>query len=210
MKLRDKLLELRNVSVPLEKMEFDSKLLNLWKNKRNYSILIDSDASDFIKGIIIDKVKIRTNRFFGEAYVAVKTPMTQGWYSSYQWLRWKGGDGGLWITGKGLKQGKNESKNYKQIFYDQFILEIVGVENLSYLHDCSKIFQNGDTKTKNYPKAPDLSIVDKKGNLMFIEVKLPNDEFDSLQENGLKMIKKYLKTKNNHPVFVKKVKLIPS
>ena len=207
MESKEKILELENISVSLKKMEFDSKLLYLWKNKKNYSILTDSDVSDFIKGIIIDKVKIRTNRFFGEAYVAVKTPMTQGWYSSYQWLRWKGGNGSLWETAPRRTQGENESKNYKQIFYDQFISEIVGVENLSYLHDRSKIFQNGDPKTKNYPKAPDLSIVDKKGNLIFIEVKLPNDKFDPLQEIGLKMIKKYLKTKNNSLVFVKKVKL---
>lgn len=209
MKSKEKSLELRNVSVPLEKMEFDSKLLHLWKNKRDYSILIDSDVSEFIKEILIDKVKIRTNRFFGEAYVASQIPMVQGWYSSYQWLRWKGGEGGLWITGEGLKQGENESRNYKQTFYDQFISEIVGLGNLLYLHEHSKIFQNGDPKTKKYPKAPDLSIIDKKGNLIFIEVKLPNDNFDPLQDVGLKMIKKYLKTKNNNPIIVKKVKLIP-
>ena len=209
MKSKEKSLELRNVSVPLEKMEFDSKLLHLWKNKRDYSILIDSDVSDFIKGIIIDKVKIRTNRFFGEAYVAVQIPMIRGWYSSYQWLRWKGRDGGLWITGKGLKQGENEGWNYKQIFYDQFISQIVGLENLLFLHEHSKLFQNRDPKTKKYPKAPDLSLIDKKWNLIFIEVKLPNDSFDPFQDVGLKMIKKYLKTKNNNPIVVKKVKLIP-
>ena len=208
-KSKEKKLEFENIYVPLEKLEFDSKLLDLWKNKKNYSILADSESSDFIKGILIDKVKIRTNRFFGEAYVAVQIPMVQGWYSSYQWLRWKGGDGGLWITGEGLKQGENESRNYKKMFYNQFISEIVGLENLLYLHDRSKIFQNADPKTKKYPKAPDLSLIDKKGNLLFIEVKLPNDNFDPLQEFGLKMIKKYLRTKNNNPIVVKKVKLIP-
>ena len=209
MKSKEKSLELKNVFVPLEKMEYDYKLMDLWKNKRDYSILIDSDVSDFIKRILLDKVKTRTNRFFGEAYVAAQIPMTQGWYSSYRWLNWKGREGGLWITGEGLKQGENESRNYKKMFYNQFILEIVGVENLLYLHEHSKIFQNRDPKTKKYPKAPDLSIIDKKGNLILIEVKLPNDNFDPLQEIGLKMIKKYLKTKNNNPIFVKKVKLIP-
>jgi hypothetical protein len=208
-KSKDKTLELENIFVPLEKMEFHSDLLDLWKNKKNYSILVDSESSDFIKGILIDKVKIRTNRFFGEAYVALQIPMVQGWYSSYRWLNWKGREGGLWITGEGLKQGENESRNYKKMFYNQFILEIVGVKNLLYLHEHSKIFQNGDPKTKKYPKAPDLSIIDKKGNLIFIEVKLPNDKFDPLQEVGLKMIKKYLRTKNNNPIVVKKVKLIP-
>ena len=206
---KDKILELENVSVPLEKMEFNFKLLDLWKNERNYSILVNSDVSEFIKGILIDKVKIRTNRFFGEAYVASQIPMAQGWYNSYRWLRWKGDGGGLWITGEGLKQGENESSNYKKIFYDQFISKIVGVGNLLYLHEHSKIFQNGDPKTKKYPKAPDLSIIDKKGNLIFAEVKLPNDNFDQFQDIGLKMIKKYLKTKNNNPIVVKKIKLIP-
>jgi len=46
-------------------------------------------------------------------------------------------------------------------------------------------------------------------NRLFIEVKLPNDNFDPLQEVGLQMIKKYLRTKNNNPIVVKKVTLIP-
>lgn len=72
----------------------------------------------------------------------------------------------------------------------------------------AKTFKN-EKKTGNYPKAPDLFIVDKKGVFLFLEVKLPGDKIDLQQETGLELIRKHLKTKNDAPIVVKKLDLIP-
>ena len=93
--------------------------------------------------------------------------------------------------------------------FEEFILNIIGRDNLKYLHEYSKIFQGEDPKTTNYPKVPDLCIVDKENNLLFIEVKMPGDSFDPLQIIGLKMIKKYLRPKERLNIFAKKVELVP-
>jgi hypothetical protein len=207
-------LGLNQIKINLEKIEYDPQLYELWKNRQfdgNYDrkFLMNSKASSFIKDIIFDKAEIRPDRFFGEAYVATKFPMLKGWYNNYTWLKWKNGDGGSWIAGKGLKRGKNERKNYKNIFFQEFILNIIGRENLKYLHEHSKIFQNEDLKTPNYPKAPDLCILDKENNLVFIEVKMPGDKFHPLQIIGLKMIKKFLRSKEKLNIFAKQVQLVP-
>ncbi len=55
-----------------------------------------------------------------------------------------------------------------------------------------------------YQKAPDLFIIDKENNFVFMEVKLPGDKVNAQQKDGLKLIKKYLKTKKENQVIVKK------
>ena len=92
---------------------------------------------------------------------------------------------------------------YSQIFYDIAIVQYIGVENLRELQIHSREYEKG---TGDYPKAPDLFIIDKEYNFVFIEVKLPGDKVNPQQEDGLKLIRKYLKTKNN-TVIVKKVML---
>ena len=58
-------IELQNTFVPYPK-----SLLDEWKNG-NYSMLMSSNASDYIKKILLTKARKRPGtRFFGEAYIA--------------------------------------------------------------------------------------------------------------------------------------------
>ena len=195
-------------------MYFDIELLKKWK-KRDYTMLTNANVSDYLKDILVFKASnrkpgqsISDQRFFGEAYVATQIPMIHGWYNSYQWLRWKGNNG-MWLTGKGLKQKNHEPVNFHKIFYNDAICEHIKLCNLQYLHGYSQKYQCNDQKTKKYPKAPDLFIIDKQNNFIFIEVKLPRDDFDPLQDIGLKIIRNYLKTEKEVSIIVRKLKLKP-
>lgn len=61
-------------------------MLEAWKTG-DYSMLTHSNASDYIKEILIFKAKTRHDRqFFGEAYIASRIEMKEGWYNSFKWL----------------------------------------------------------------------------------------------------------------------------
>jgi len=193
-------------------MSYAPHLLELWK-RQDYSMLEKSKASDYIKNILTFKAPRRKpgqddkgTRFFGEAFVASQIPMLAGWYNSYQWLKWKD-DENAWLTGNGLNKGKDEPINFRKIFYEQAIMKYIGVENLRKFHQIAKKVQKGNEHSSTYLKAPDLFIVDKKNSFLFLEVKLPGDPFDELQELALTMIEKHLKTSGNNPVIVKKIRL---
>jgi len=194
------------ITIPTEIKAFDPNLLEAWK-KRDYSMLTQSDASDYLKSILTFKAsrsgkKRGLKRFFGEAFVATNTPMVDGWYNSYQWLIKDN-----CVSGYDLKSSPEEPIPYKQTFYDVAVVQHIGVENLRKFQKHSRDYEN---RTGNYPKAPDLFIINEEHNFVLIEVKLPSDKINSQQEDGLKLIKKYLMTKNDNPVIVKKVELTPA
>ena len=79
-------------------MAYPDYLLERWKNG-DYSMLTRSNASDYIKEILVHKANTRPGRrFFGEAYIASRIDMVQGWYNSFKWLT-----ADKWITGNGLE-----------------------------------------------------------------------------------------------------------
>jgi hypothetical protein len=204
---------MEKINIPVEEINFDSKLLKAWR-ERDYSMLENSQASYFLKTILIHKAKnrkqeskISDNRFFGEAYVATRVKMIDGWYNSYQWLKWMG-ESGSWVTGKGLHQSVSDPMNFKKIFFEKAICDYIELNNLLQLQRSAKLYQ--DENPGQYPKAPDLFIVDKEAHFLFIEVKLPGDKFHPLQDMGIKMIREHLRAKNGESVIVRKIRLIPS
>lgn len=174
-----------NITIPIETISFHPRFLDAWK-KRDYSMHTQSDASDYLKSILSFKAsrsgkKRGLKRFFGEAFVAANTPMLDGWYNSYHWLI-----NDNWVFGHNLKGFPEEPMPYKKVFYNNAIVQHIWFENLRKFQKHSRDYEN---ITGNYPKAPDLFIINKENNFVFMEVKLPDDKVNEQQEDGLKLIK---------------------
>lgn len=174
-------IELKN-----EFMPYPESLLEDWK-AGDYSMLIKSNASDYIKNILTTKAKERPGRrFFGEAYIASKIEMKEGWYNSFKWLT-----ADKWLTGNGLKQ------EFEKPFYS-VLMKYIGADKLARLHEKSIAFYNqhkGKFMHEGHykkPVAPDLWLIDKEGCLRFIESKLPGDTIGPHQIAGLALMGKYL------------------
>lgn len=165
---------------------FPSSLLEKWK-KGDHSFLLQSNASNFIKDILVKKAAVRTGRrFFGEAFIASNIEMKEGWYSSYKWL-----SGSKWITGNGLKP------DFEQTFHAA-LLKHFGEDALQELQkkasDLSKNYKNHFFHCGLYhkPVAPDLWIVANDDKHIFIESKLPDDCISASQLAGLALIAKHV------------------
>ncbi len=190
---------LRNVSekaLQIEFMPYSEKLLDAWENG-DYSMLTDSGASDYIKEILIDKAKHRPGRrFFGEAYIASKTEMKEGWYNSFKWLT-----SDKWVSGEGL-----EPKFEKPFHYA--LMKYIGTKALTDLQKKAvslyKIHKEKLTDGSKYnkPGAPDLWIIDQEGRYRFIESKLSGDTIKPHQIAGLALIHKYLSVANHVSVSI--------
>jgi len=86
-------------TIQTEFMPYPEVLFQAWKSG-DYSMLTASGASDYIKKILVHKAKKRPGRrFFGEAFIASRLEMKEGWYSSFKWLTSE-----KWVTGKKLEQ----------------------------------------------------------------------------------------------------------
>ena len=151
-------------------------------------MLINSSASDYIKDILLFKSKTRSGRrFFGEAYIASRVEMKEGWYNSFKWLT-----AGKWLSGEGL-----EPKFEKPFF--NALMEHIGADMLSGLQENSINFYNKhkekfiDSKKHKKPVAPDLWLIDNEGRFRFIESKLPGDTIGAHQIAGLALISKYIR-----------------
>ena len=174
--------ELKNEFLP-----YPEALLEAWKTG-DYSMLINSNASDYIKEILIFKSKTRPGRrFFGEAYIASRIEMKEGWYNSFKWLT-----ADKWVSGAGL------DAKFEKPFYNA-LMEHIGADALSSLQKNSNNFYNRhkerfmDDKKCKKPVAPDLWLIDKERNFRFIESKLPGDAVGSHQIEGLALISRYLR-----------------
>lgn len=174
-------IELKN-----ELMHYPESLLEAWK-KGDYSMLTASNASDYIKSILIDKAKVRPGRrFFGEAYIASRIEMKEGWYNSFKWLT-----ADKWITGDGLEP------EFEKPFYNE-LMKYIGADALARLqagaikfYDKYKERFMHDEHYKK-PVAPDLWLIDSEGRFRFIESKLPGDVIGPHQIAGMALIGKYL------------------
>jgi hypothetical protein len=177
----------------IEFMPYPESMLEAWKNG-DYSMLTNSGVSDYIKNILVSKARKRPGRrFFGEAYIASKTEMIEGWYNSFKWLTNK-----KWIIGKGLED------EFEQPFYEA-LMKYIGKDILKDLQDrANNLLKDGTNKK---PVAPDLWFIDKEGQFKFIESKLPGDVINRHQIAGLALIKKFLSAVK--PVSVLIVTLYP-
>jgi len=172
-------------------------LLERWK-KGDHSFFRQSNASDFIKEILVRKAKVRPGkRFFGEAYIASIFGMTEGWYNSYKWLTQ-----GKWITGNGLKPEfeKPFHRALLKHFEEDTLRELQEKSNFLFKNYKNHFFQCG---IYNKPVAPDLWLVASDGTHVFLESKLPDDCIKASQLAGLALIAKYLgKSKQVHVLLV--------
>lgn len=178
---------MNQIEIKNEFLPYSQLLLKAWK-AGDYSMLINSNASDYIKDILLFKTKTRSGRrFFGESYIASRVEMKEGLYNSFKWLT-----AIKWLSGEGL-----ESK-FERPFYNA-LMEHLGADMLSILQENSINFYNNhkekliDGKKYKKPVAPDLWLIDKEGRFRFIESKLPGDTIGAHQIAGLALIKKYIK-----------------
>jgi hypothetical protein len=192
---------MNDINIPIEEIPFRSDLIEAWRN-RDYSMLLDSDASAYLKSILTFKasrsgIQRGLQRFFGEAFVSSITPMIDGWYNSYQWLRKEN-----WVNGTNLNGVAGEPIPFKEIFYRDAIVGYIGSENLRNLQ---KYSQEHENSTGKYPKAPDLFIIEPNGNFVFMEVKLPGDRFKKQQDDGLSLLKNILGQKAGIKYLLKRL-----
>ena len=166
-----------------------------WK-KGDISMLMSSDAPEFIKSIIKHKKRKDSSRhltmwYFGEAYVASKlaSSVQEGWFCSFKWLH-----DPTWINGRNPDRENNKViEALKRIFYNEALMKYIGEDKLQDLQNRGrKKDQEGNTYK---PKAPDLWLIDKNGKSHFIEIKKTDvrDEPSDEQLIGLAIIEKYLK-----------------
>ena len=189
-------IELKNEFLP-----YPETLLEAWKTG-DYSMLNRSNASNYIKEILIFKAKTRPGRrFFGEAYIASRIEMKEGWYNSFKWLT-----ADKWLSGDGL------DPKFEKPFHDALIKHI-GADVLGRLQEYTLSFYNKhkekfmDGNKYKKPVAPDLWLIDKEETFRFIESKLPGDTIKPHQIAGLVLIKKYLNV--SFPVSVSIMNLYP-
>lgn len=175
-------------------MPYPDALLQKWKNGK-YGMLTSSKASDYLKGILVDKAKERrgTRRFFGESYVATKVSHRDGFYGSFKWLT-----NSRFVGGGRFGQGPTEQ--YK----DRFRKALRDNFTKKQLRDLQ---QKANRLRGRKPVPPDLWLIDRKGNHRFIEVKLPGDRLGSHQLAGLALIAHCLRGRSNARVSVEIVEL---
>jgi len=168
-------------------MCFPPSLLDAWQ-KGDYAMLTDSKASTYIKGILIEKAKQRQGRrFFGEAFIASRIEMKEGWYNSFKWLTQE-----KWLSGENLYSG------FEWNFHIALV-RLFGSDKLTILQErANALFNAHEGKLGgSKPVAPDLCIVAQDGSIRFIESKLPGDTIKAHQIAGMALIKKYLESLNN-------------
>ncbi|MFC1580068.1 hypothetical protein ACFL4N_04080 [Thermodesulfobacteriota bacterium] len=177
-------------------LPYPEVLLGKWK-KGDFSFLIESKASDYIKSILTKKAGARPGRrFFGEAFIVTNVDAVEGWYNSFKWLTGK-----KWITGRGLE------RQFEKPFYDA-LMKYVGRDGLKNLQKHSlRFFEKHMDHFKvgqvfRKPVAPDLWLIDKNGDFLFIESKLPGDTISPHQLVGLALIKKRMDTKKRVSVCI--------
>ena len=181
-----------NNHIEIRELKYPEHLLSAWK-KSDYSLLENSNASDYIKAILLKKAILRPGRrFFGEAFVASKLHMVNGWYNSFKWLTAK-----KWLTGIGLEP------IFEEPFYDALIFHF-GFNSISNLQKEARSFfeNNSSNLNRKKPVAPDLWIIDRNGDHYFIECKLPRDHIAPHQKAGLVLIRDNLKSINLIKTFI--------
>ena len=177
--MKSDLLEIKPISYP-------KSLLDNWI-QGDYSFLTSSKASRYIKDILISKAMIRpSRRFFGEAYIASKLGniMVDGWYNSFKWLT-----ADKWLSGKNLEP--RFEKPFYRALHDRIGTVIIQKLQGS-AEECYSKYK--DSLQHKRPVAPDLWVVDKNGEFLFIESKMEGDYISPHQLVGLALIKKFIRS----------------
>jgi len=170
----------------IKSFEYSKSLLDKWK-RGDYSFLSSSKASDYIKDILIFKARNKPGRrFFGEAYIAstLGYDTIDGWYNSFKWLT-----ADKWLSGKNLEP------RFEKPFYSA-LHERIGTVIMQKLQRSAKEYywKYKDSLEHKRPVAPDLWVVDKNGEFLFIESKMEGDYIRPHQLAGLALIKKFIRS----------------
>ena len=171
---------MKSVTLKEQLISYPEHLLDEWKNGNN-TMLETSNASGYIKDILVTKAKMRRGtRFFGEAYVSsiMSDKMRNGWYTSYKWLITK-----KWISGNHLDD------KFEKPFYEA-LHKYIGIDKLKKIQYQANLYYK---KNKIKSQASDLWFIDKSNNHHFFEVKKGTDKIHNGQLEGLAILKKYLK-----------------
>jgi hypothetical protein len=135
------------------------------------SLIEQSNASGFIKRVLVQKHAVRPRRFFGEAFVASRLVHQEGYYCPFKWLtasRWSGD----------RELASPDAKEFSKALARHFPL--LGDFQRSAAASAQLL---GCPK----PVGPDLWLITESGHL-FIEVKLPKDSAATHQVAGLALL----------------------
>ena len=77
--------QLRPRGLSIETLTFREAERDQW-TRGNRKMLTTSGASPFLKQVLVEKARVRPNRFFGEAFVASHVSHDEGYYCSFKWL----------------------------------------------------------------------------------------------------------------------------
>jgi hypothetical protein len=128
----------------IQSMPYPDSLLVSWRSGY-YTFLLSSGASDYIKSILVAKSRLRPGRrFFGEAFVASKFPMVDGWYSSYKWLT-----SNKWIEGTGMEDKFQEH-------FHHALRKYIGTEALTKIQRQARMLTQSNRKSSLKPVPPGL------------------------------------------------------
>lgn len=173
-------------------MLYPAHCLRDWR-RNDCRILTSSEASEYLKGIIAIKVKRRPRgrRFFGEAYVATQVRHRHGYYGSFKWLT-----NSRFLDDRPFPSGP--TKPYQEELR-KALLRHFGKGQLERLQ---KRAHKATRVVGVRPVAPDLWLIDSRGNHRFIEVKLPGDRIHPHQLAGMYLIASCLRTKGRLSVEI--------
>ena len=158
----------------IETLTFREAERDQW-TRGNHKMLTTSGASPFLKQVLVEKARVRPNRFFGEAFVASHVSHDEGYYCSFKWLT-----SATW-TDRSRPRSASAAE-FKQALRTHF-------PRLAELQARARTLSErlgGQT-----PVAPDLWLL-ANGEHRFIEVKLPGDCLRSPQYAGLALLAAHL------------------
>jgi hypothetical protein len=159
---------------------YDGEALEGWTKRRRNAIRFSEASADFAR-LLKKKSRgrtARTQRFFGEAYVASQIRHREAHYASCKWLTNRRFAGIRELADphhERLRQALQQHFGQNRIETLQRAVRALARSRRKQLH--------GKT-----PTAPDLWLVDWRGQHRFIEVKLPGDSVAPHQFAGMAAI----------------------
>jgi hypothetical protein len=173
-------------------MTYPNDRLKEW-SQGDCRMLTSSGASNYLKKIVARKVARRGGgrRFFGEAYVATKITHIEGFYGSFKWLT-----NARFSDDRPFPDGP--TKGFKERLRKALMKHFTKGQ-LKALRERARKFKK---ETGVRPVAPDLWLVDRRGNHRFIEVKLEGDLVRRPQLAGLALIASCLHPKTRLSVEI--------
>ena len=175
----------------------DAASLDAWVARRRGAIPLPSHSTKFGR-LLRRKARgrtARTQRFFGEQFVASRRTHRQVHYSSAKWL----------TNGRFLREAKLKDPDHEALRVA--LHRAFGRSRLEALQNAAARLFEAHSKSLGgkRPTAADLWLTDRRGRHHFIEVKLPGDKIAPHQLAGLALLHTVLGRR--HKVFVEIVHL---